>query len=152
MSQRRPRQKKSKKIGCQATLKVTCYKKDSSNVAIVHKGPHSHEVGSIDDIQYLPRTSPSRKVIEESCMDKERGTGISDTEDSTDTVPTTTPIEETGFNDALENIERLKCALDKYRHEPHILSEERISLLHDNMLEIERLLSPFQLEDIGSNH
>ncbi|KAI8986547.1 hypothetical protein BDB01DRAFT_834520 [Pilobolus umbonatus] len=62
----RPVQKKSKKIGCPATLKVTCFKNDPDNVVIKHNGEHNHAVGSPDDLQHLPLSSSVRGMIEES--------------------------------------------------------------------------------------
>ncbi|KAI8986983.1 hypothetical protein BDB01DRAFT_702340, partial [Pilobolus umbonatus] len=61
----RPVQKKSKKIGCPATMKTTCFKNDPDNVAIKHNGEHNHAVGSPDDLQHLPFSSSVRGMIEQ---------------------------------------------------------------------------------------
>lgn len=46
--------KKSKKIQCPGTLKVTCFKKTPSVVTIVHSDNHNHTIGSNEDLPYLP--------------------------------------------------------------------------------------------------
>ncbi len=48
-------QKKSKKVGCQAKVKVTCNKETPTFVTIKYLGRHeNHEPGSLMDLQYLP--------------------------------------------------------------------------------------------------
>ncbi|CAO3631321.1 unnamed protein product [Mucor hiemalis] len=58
-------QKASKKISCPAKLKVSCFKKDPSNVVFAHTGVHNHEVGGEEDMKYLPLSIQTRTRIEE---------------------------------------------------------------------------------------
>lgn len=58
-------QKKSKKIKCEASLVATCFKSDSNNVILEHSGNHNHQLGAIDDLQYLPLSNAAKVVIEE---------------------------------------------------------------------------------------
>ncbi|KAI8989536.1 hypothetical protein BDB01DRAFT_718301, partial [Pilobolus umbonatus] len=58
-------QKKSKKIGFPATLKVTCFKNDPDNVVIKHNGEHNHAVGSLDNLRHLPLSSSVREKMEQ---------------------------------------------------------------------------------------
>ncbi|KAI8988751.1 hypothetical protein BDB01DRAFT_888721 [Pilobolus umbonatus] len=60
-----PVQKKSKKIGCPATLKVTCFKNDPDNVVIKHNGENNHAVGSPDNLRPLPLSFPVKGMIEQ---------------------------------------------------------------------------------------
>ncbi|KAI9470609.1 MAG: hypothetical protein EXX96DRAFT_585052 [Benjaminiella poitrasii] len=46
-------QKPSKKIGCTAKLKVTCYLDDPNTITITHINKHKHNVGDTDELQHL---------------------------------------------------------------------------------------------------
>lgn len=56
-------QKKSKKIGCQAKLVVTCPKGHPDIVVIEHIGDHNHEVGGLEDLQHLPLSNATKSLI-----------------------------------------------------------------------------------------
>ncbi|CEP16772.1 hypothetical protein [Parasitella parasitica] len=58
-------QKASKKTGCKATLKVTCYKNDPDSVEVLHIGTHNHEVGGAEDLKYLPLSQARKDQIME---------------------------------------------------------------------------------------
>lgn len=74
----RPSQKASKKIGCPATMKVTCYKTDPNRVVFTFHKEHNHNVGSRDDFIFLPVSKMTKKFIVEklieghSCRDIQR--------------------------------------------------------------------------------
>ncbi|KAG1440529.1 hypothetical protein G6F56_011882 [Rhizopus delemar] len=56
-------QKASKKAGCKARLKVTCYKDDPNTVEVLHIGDHNHEVGSADSLKHLSLSQARKNEI-----------------------------------------------------------------------------------------
>ncbi|KAI8876332.1 hypothetical protein K501DRAFT_279534 [Backusella circina FSU 941] len=48
----RPIQKISKKMGCPATLVVSCPEDDQNTVILRYSGEHNHVPGSINDMRY----------------------------------------------------------------------------------------------------
>lgn len=62
-SKKRPRQKASKKIGCPAGMRITCYKKDPENVVFTFKNQHNHAVGTKEDFCLLPVSKATKEFI-----------------------------------------------------------------------------------------
>ncbi|CAO3644781.1 unnamed protein product [Mucor hiemalis] len=58
-------QKASKKSDCKARLKITCFKSDPTVVEVHHIGVHNHEVGSVEDMKYLPLSQKRKDAIME---------------------------------------------------------------------------------------
>ncbi|KAG0166505.1 hypothetical protein DFQ28_000638 [Apophysomyces sp. BC1034] len=59
----RPVQKESKKIGCTAKLAVVCRDNDSNSVVITVKNIHNHDIGAVNDLQYLPLSSQAKTEV-----------------------------------------------------------------------------------------
>ncbi|KAK4521047.1 uncharacterized protein ATC70_004036 [Mucor velutinosus] len=56
--------KRSKKQGCTAKLKATVYKSDPTKVVLTTINDHSHVIGSLEDLQYLPLSDEVKVLIE----------------------------------------------------------------------------------------
>ncbi|KAI9485535.1 MAG: hypothetical protein EXX96DRAFT_545479 [Benjaminiella poitrasii] len=54
-------QKPSKKIGCTAKLKVTCYLDDPNTITITHINEHNHNVGDTDELQHFSLSADVKK-------------------------------------------------------------------------------------------
>ncbi|KAI8091662.1 hypothetical protein BDF21DRAFT_318918, partial [Thamnidium elegans] len=59
----RPLQKTSKKIGCPASMIVTCYKNDPGNVVFTFQKQHNHTVGTKEDFCLLPVSKSTKEFI-----------------------------------------------------------------------------------------
>ncbi|KAI8881939.1 hypothetical protein K501DRAFT_274191 [Backusella circina FSU 941] len=55
----------SKKIGCPATLVISCPEDNQHKVILRYSGEHNHVPGSIDDMRHLPISQNLRDIIEE---------------------------------------------------------------------------------------
>ncbi|KAI9470476.1 MAG: hypothetical protein EXX96DRAFT_584429 [Benjaminiella poitrasii] len=62
-------QKPSKKIGCTAKLKVTCYLDDPNTITITHINKHNHNVGDTDELQHLSLSADVKKYITDRLND-----------------------------------------------------------------------------------
>jgi hypothetical protein len=62
---RRPIQKSSKKVGCSAQVRVTCYRSYPNFVTIKYISEHENHIpGSLLDLQYLPLSPEIKSKIE----------------------------------------------------------------------------------------
>ncbi|ORE19200.1 hypothetical protein BCV71DRAFT_263204 [Rhizopus microsporus] len=61
-SKSRPIQKPSKKIDCKCHVIVTCYFVTPNQVTIKLHNEHSHLIGSLDDISFLPLSDNTKEA------------------------------------------------------------------------------------------
>ncbi|KAI9487049.1 MAG: hypothetical protein EXX96DRAFT_551630 [Benjaminiella poitrasii] len=61
--QERPMQKRSKKDGCSAKMKIISYVNNPESVSDIHMNTHNHNVGSTEELQHLPLSNDVKNYI-----------------------------------------------------------------------------------------